>query len=301
MNPEELPATIRTVPCGEIDIAYESFGSPDDPPLVLIHGLATQMLGWPDGFCRALVDAGLHVVRFDNRDIGLSTHLDAAGTPDLSPVLAGRPMPGAPYLIADMAADTVALLDALGLDQAHVAGASMGGMIAQEIAIRHPERMLSLISIMSTPAPHVGAATPAATAALLTPPATTQRGAGERAVAVYRIVGSPGYPLDEAALVARAEESFRRANDPAGIARQFAAIHASGDRTAQLAEVEVPTLVLHGDGDPLIQVEGGIATARSVPGARLVTYPGMGHDFPEPLWTRIASDIAEHVGASGSS
>jgi pimeloyl-ACP methyl ester carboxylesterase len=294
-GPQPRRAKVQYAACGHVDLAYETFGSADNPTLALVMGLATQMLGWPDGFCEKLADAGLHVVRFDNRDIGLSTHLDDAPTPDLSPLFVGQPIIESPYLLADMAEDTVALLDAIGVERVHLAGASMGGMIAQEVALRHPDRLSSLISIMSTPAPQIGAATPEATAALFTPPATSAKEAGERAVAVYRIVGSPGYPLDEDALVARAEESFRRANDPAGVARQLAAIHASGDRTAALREVKVPTLVLHGEGDPLIQVSGGVATADAVPRARLITYPGMGHDLPQALWARIAGDIAEHV------
>lgn len=287
----------RVVPAGAVDLAYETFGSPEDPALVLVMGLATQMLGWPDDFCQQLADAGLHVVRFDNRDIGLSTHLDAAGVPDLSPLFVGQPVTGAPYTLADMAADTVALLDALGLGRVHLVGASMGGMIAQEVALRHPERLLTLTSIMSTPAPAIGAATPEAAAALFTPQPTTPEEASQRAISVYRVIGSTGWPLDEEALAARAAESFRRANDPAGVARQLAAIHASGDRTERLAALAVPTLVLHGEADPLVQLDGGIATAKAVPGARLVTWAGMGHDLPRALWPEIIREVVEHARA----
>lgn len=287
--------TIAHAACGEVELAYETFGSPTDPTVVLVMGLATQMLAWHDEFCGLIADQGFQVVRFDNRDIGLSTHLDAAGVPDLSPLFSGRPITDARYTLADMAGDTVGLLDALGIDRAHLVGASMGGMIAQETALRYPARLLSLTSIFSTPAPAIGAPTPAAMAALLSPPPTTEDAAGARSVEVYRVIGSPGYPLDEAGLDARGREAFRRANDPAGVARQLAAIHASGDRSERLAALAVPTLVLHGEDDPLVQLDGGIATAKAVPGARLVTYPGMGHDLPRALWPEIVGEIVSHA------
>ena len=291
--------TIQKASHGEIELAYETFGSPDDPTLVLVMGLATQMIGWHDDFCALLAESGFHVVRFDNRDIGLSTHLDEAGAPDLTPLFTGQPITDAPYTLADMADDTAGLVDALGVDRVHLVGASMGGMISQEFALRHPERLLTLTSIMSTPAPQIGPPTPAAAAALFTPPPTNEEEAGDRAVEVYRVIGSPGYPLDEDGLRARGTESFRRANDPAGVARQLAAIHASGDRSERLGEVAVPTLVLHGEDDPLVQLDGGVATAKAVPGARLVTYPGMGHDLPRALWEPIVDEIVRHaVGES---
>ncbi len=289
--------TIQHAHCGDVDLAYETFGSPDDPTVVLVMGLATQMIAWHDDFCALIADEGFQVVRFDNRDIGLSTHLHAAGAPDLSPLFTGKPITDAPYLLADMADDTVRLVDALGLDRVHVVGASMGGMIAQEIAIRHPARVLSLTSIMSTTGPAVGAPRSEAAAALFAPPPTTEEEAGARSVAVYSVIGSPGFPLDEAGLDARGREAFRRANDPAGVARQLAAIHVSGDRTERLREVAVPTLVLHGEDDPLVQIEGGRATAAAVPGARLVTYAGMGHDLPLALWPQIVKEIAAHARA----
>ncbi len=288
--------SVEHASCGGVELAYETFGAVGNPPLVLVMGLATQMLGWPDEFCEQLADGGFHVMRFDNRDIGLSTHLDEAGTPDLSPLFAGQPITSAPYSLADMADDTVRLLDALGLDRVHLVGASMGGMIAQEVALRHPERLLSLTSIMSTTAPDVGPPTPEAGAVLFSPPATTEDEAAERAIMVYRVIGSPGHPLDEVALSARAQESFRRANDPAGVARQLAAIHASGDRTERLRRLDVPTLVLHGEDDPLVQVDGGRATAAAVPEARLVTWPGMGHDLPRGMWPHIVGEITTHAG-----
>ena len=286
---------VQTMSAGEIELAYETFGDPANPPLVLVMGLATQMLGWPDEFCMRLADAGLYVVRFDNRDIGLSTHMHEAGQPDLSPYFEGKPVESA-YVLADMADDTAALLDGLGLDKVHIVGASMGGMIVQEVAMRHPQRLHTLTSIMSTPSPTIGAPTAEAGAILFSPPATSEDEAVERAIATYTVIGSPGFDLDIDALTERARESYRRAHDPAGVARQLAAIWASGDRTEGLREVDVPTLVIHGEGDPLVQIEGGRATAEAVPGARLVTYAGMGHDFPRELWPEIVDEITKHAG-----
>lgn len=282
------------VDAGRVTLAYETFGSPDDPPLVLVMGVATQMLAWPDGFCQRLADAGFHVIRFDNRDIGLSTHLDDAGVPDLMALLTGEGG-SAPYLLADMADDTAALFDALGLDRVHLVGLSMGGMIVQEVALRHGHRLASLTSIMSTPAATVGQPTPEAQAVLLAPSVTTAEQAADRAVATYRVVGSPGYPLDEEWLRETGAEAFRRSNDPAGVVRQLAAILVSPDRRPGLRSLTVPTLVIHGEDDPLVQIEGGRATADAVPGARLVTYPGMAHDLPEALWPAITGEIVDHA------
>jgi pimeloyl-ACP methyl ester carboxylesterase len=293
--------TPRLVDAGQVTLAYETFGSPEDPPLVLVMGVASQMLAWPDGFCELLADAGFHVIRFDNRDIGLSTHLRELGVPDLLSLLAGDGGPRtAPYLLSDMADDTAALFDALGLDRVHLVGLSMGGMIAQEVALRHGHRLASLASLMSTPSATVGEPTPEAQAALLAPSVTTAEEAAERAVATYRVVGSPGYPLDEQWLRATSEEAFRRSNDPAGVVRQIAAVLASPDRRPGLRSLAVPTLVIHGEDDPLIQVEGGRETAAAVPGSRLVVYPGMGHDLPESLWPAIIGEIVDHARASSA-
>ena len=287
--------TVRRAACGKVDLAYETFGSSRDPALVLVMGLGTQMIAWHDDFCNQVADEGFQVVRFDNRDVGLSTHLHDAGEPDLSSMFAGQPITDAPYALSDMADDTVRLFDALFLDRVHLVGASMGGMIAQEVALRHPERLLSLTSIFSTTSPQVGPPTPEALAALFTAPATTEEEAGDRTVAVYQVIGSPHYPLDEAGLHARGREAFRRSNDPAGVARQFAAIQVSGDRTERLRSVAVPTLVLHGEDDLLVQPDGGRATATAIPGARLVTYPGMGHDLPRALWPQVVGEIVKHT------
>lgn len=286
---------MQTTRVGEIELAHETFGSPEDTPLLLVMGLATQMIGWPDDFCRMLAERGLYVIRFDNRDIGLSTHLDHAGAPDVLAVMGGDHSRVA-YRLADMAEDTAGLLDALGLDDAHVVGASMGGMIAQTLAIRHPERVRSLTSIMSTTGdPAVGAPAEAALGALLAPPATDRESAVQRAVDTYRVIGSPGFEFDEHGLRERAGLSFDRAYDPAGVARQLAAILASPDRTADLARVAVPTLVVHGAQDALVNVSGGRATAAAIPGAELFVVEGMGHDLPRAVWPDLVDRITALV------
>ncbi len=286
---------MHTTRVGEIDLAYETFGSPRDTPLLLVMGLATQMIGWPDEFCRMLAERGLYVIRFDNRDVGLSTHLDDAGAPDVLAVMGGDHSRVA-YRLADMAEDTAGLLDALGLDSAHVAGASMGGMIAQTLAIRHPERVRSLTSIMSTTGdPAVGAPAEAALGVLLAPPATDRESAVQRAVDTYRVIGSPGFEFDEHGLRERAGLSFDRAYNPAGVARQLAAILAGPDRTADLARVAVPTLVVHGEQDALIDVSGGRATAAAIPGAELLVVDGMGHDLPRAVWPELVDRITALV------
>jgi pimeloyl-ACP methyl ester carboxylesterase len=280
---------------GGIELAYERFGDPADPPLLLVMGLATQMLAWPDEFCAGLADRGLSVVRFDNRDVGLSTHLRDAPPPNIPAALMGDTS-SASYTLSDMAADAVGLLDALELDSAHVVGASMGGMIAQTLAIEHPQRVRTLTSIMSTTGdPSVGGASQEALGVLLAPPARDRDEAIERTVATYRVIGSPGYEFDEAGLRERAGLSFDRAYDPAGVGRQLLAILASGDRTPRLRELRVPTLVIHGEEDPLVRVSGGRATAAAIPGSELVVFDGMGHDLPRALWPAIIERIVALV------
>ncbi|MGY1739967.1 MULTISPECIES: alpha/beta fold hydrolase [unclassified Blastococcus] len=282
---------VQRTSVGDVEIAYETFGSPGDTPLVLVMGLATQMLGWPDEFCRSLADRGLYVVRFDNRDIGLSTHLHDAGAPEVMALLSGSGT--APYSLADMADDTAGLLDALGLDSAHVVGASMGGMIAQSLAIRHPRRVRSLTSIMSTTGESgVGSPAEVALGVLLAPAARTRDEALQRAVDTYRVIGSPGFDFDEDALRERAGLSFDRAHDPAGVARQLAAILTTDDRTSHLGEIAVPTLVVHGAQDTLVDVSGGRATAAAIPGAELWVVEGMGHDLPRALWPELVDRIS---------
>ena len=284
---------VRIAAAGDVQLAYETFGDTGHPPLVLIMGLATQMLGWPDAFCTALADAGHYVIRFDNRDIGLSTHLDDAPAVDVAQLLSGDASSAA-YTLSDMARDTVGLLDALQIDSAHVVGASMGGAIAQSMAIEHPQRLRSLTSIMSTTGdPSVGQPTPEAMSVLLAPRPTDRQGAIDHVVANYRVIGSPGYTFDEAALRERTARSYDRANDPAGVLRQLAAVVASGDRTPRLGAVRLPTLVLHGREDPLATMSGGVATAEAIPDAELVLFDGMAHDLPLELW----SEIIEHISS----
>ena len=278
-----------------LDIAYERFGDQRLPPVLLLMGLGTQMLGWPDGFCSVLAGRGVHVIRFDNRDIGLSSHLTNAPTPDLQAVMMGDGS-SASYRLSDMAGDVIGLLEALGLDSAHLVGASMGGMIAQTLAIEHPRRVRSLTSIMSSTGERsVGQATPRALAALLSPPAGTREEAIERTVSILRVTGSRGFDLDEADLRRRTGLAFDRSHDPVGVARQLAAIGASGDLTAGLRSVSVPTLVMHGADDPLVNVSGARATAQAIAGAELVVYDGMGQNLPRELWADISRRIVELV------
>jgi pimeloyl-ACP methyl ester carboxylesterase len=286
---------IQRAQVGDLEIAYETFGDAGDPPVLLVMGLATQMIGWPDDFCRALADRGLHVIRFDNRDIGLSTHLHDAGAPNILAVFGGDTSSVA-YPLTDLADDTVKLLDVLGIDSAHLVGASMGGMIAQLVTIRNPERVRSLTSIMSTTGdPTVGAPAEAAMGVLLAPPATDRESAVQRAIDTYRVIGSPGFEFDESGLRDRAGLSFDRAYDPAGAARQLAAILTTHDRTADLANVSVPTLVIHGSHDTLVDVSGGRATAAAVPDCDLLVVDGMGHDLPRATWPEIVGRIGELI------
>lgn len=280
---------------GDVTIAYERLGPADGEPLLLVMGLGMQLLSWPDELCAMLVGRGFSVVRFDNRDAGRSTHFAHAGNPGLLRLLT-RPAAVAPYRLADMADDAAAVLDAVGWSTAHVAGASLGGMISQTLAIRHPGRVRTLTSIMSTPSPRIGRPRPGALAALGIPPAADRDAAGERMVRVFRAIGSPRYPLEEQWLRDVGRRAYDRGHDPAGARRQLAAIRASGDRRPGLAGVRVPTLVLHGDADPLVRVSGGRATAAAVPGARLVVYPGMGHDLPRALWPAMVGELCALTG-----
>jgi pimeloyl-ACP methyl ester carboxylesterase len=283
---------VPTVQAGDIRIAYETFGEPGQPPVLLIMGFASQMLSWPDEFCLALAERGQYVIRFDNRDVGLSTHLDAAPAPDVLAAFRGD-FSSASYRLADMAADAARMLDALGIGSAHAVGVSMGGMIAQTLAIGHPARVRSLTSIMSTTGdPAVGQPSQEALAALLAPPAINRAEAIERSLAAYRVIASPGFPLDEQRLRHTVERSYDRCYDPAGAARQLVAVIASGDRTAALRGVRVPALVIHGAQDPLINVSGGRATAAAIPGAELVVIEGMGHDLSPGLLLPLAERIS---------
>jgi pimeloyl-ACP methyl ester carboxylesterase len=267
---------------------YDVFGQSHDPAVLLIMGVGTQMIAWPESLCEGLAARGFYVIRYDNRDVGLSSKLDDQPPPAIEALMmavaAGVP-PQAPYTLSDMAKDAVGVLDALGIDKAHIVGASMGGMITQLVAIEHPQRTKSLVSIMSTTAePGLPQAQPHAIAALLTPPADASRDAAiQRTVELFTLIGSPGYPAAPGELAAMGAKSFDRGVNPAGFLRQMAAILATPPRTAGLSGVKVPAMVIHGIDDPLVPVECGRHTAQSIPGAEMVDVPGMGHDFTEAL------------------
>ncbi|MGH9101518.1 MAG: alpha/beta fold hydrolase [Acidimicrobiales bacterium] len=283
-----------------IELCYEEIGDPDAPVLLLVMGLGGQLTGWDEGLCRRLASRGFRVVRYDNRDVGLSTHLDEP-VPDLAAVVGGD-RSQLRYGLEDMADDAAALLDHLGAQRAHVVGMSMGGMIAQLVALRHAGRVASLCSIMSTTGdPSVGQPSAEAVGVLLRPAAPDRDAAMEAAVAGRRVTGSPGFELDEARVRARAAVAYDRSSDPGGSTRHLAAILCAADRTEALRRLGVPTLVVHGDSDPLIHCSGGVATAEAVPGARLVLVPGMGHDLPEPIWPMLVDAIAANAdrGRSG--
>lgn len=280
-----------------IDIAYERLGDPTNPPVLLVMGLGAQLVGWPDGLCAALVGHGFHVIRFDNRDAGQSTHFQ--GAPNFMAAMAGDTS-STIYNLSDMAADTVGLLDALGLPSVHLVGASMGGYIAQTIAVEHPTRVRSLTSIMSSTGDRtVGQPHPASAALFAGAPPTTRDQAIERALAGSRIIGSTGFALDPEGIAERAGRAFDRNFDPGAFVRQAVAVLASGDRTPGLRQLAIPTLVIHGTVDKLVDVSGGHATAAAIPGAELWIVEGMGHDLPKPLWPQLAAKIAETVKRAG--
>jgi pimeloyl-ACP methyl ester carboxylesterase len=277
-----------------ITLCYETFGDRGNPTALLIMGLGTQMLAWHEDFCQALVERGLHVVRFDNRDIGRSTHL--TGRPPSVPELLMRSRRAARYTLADMADDAAGLLRELDLAPAHVIGASMGGMIAQTLAIRHPDSVRSLVSIMSNTGSRRGGQPSLRVYPIFL--ARPPRGRDEfiaHMERLFRTIGSRGLPRDEEDLRAIAIASYERDHDPAGPGRQLAAIVASGDRTAQLRTITAPTLVIHGSADPLVAPSGGRATARAIPGAELMMVEGMGHDLPRAAWPRLIDAIATHA------
>ncbi len=282
-------------PANGIELSYQEMGDPDGEPLLLVMGLATQMIAWDETFCGMLAERGFRIVRFDNRDIGRSTKIESAGVPRRADLMLGR-RGGAPYLLRDMAADTTGLMDHLGIESAHLVGASMGGMIAQTVAIEHPERVRSLVSVMSnTGSRWTGMPSRRAMAVLLGRPPRGREAAIERAVKTFRVIGSPGFPFEEERVRQISGRSYDRGHSGAGVLRQLYAITASGDRTQALRGVRAPTTVIHGNRDPLVRPAGGRATARAIPGARLKMIDDMGHDLPRQLWSSFVEEIAANA------
>jgi len=281
-----------------VTLCYETYGDPSQETALLIMGLGTQMVAWQESFCRQLASRGLHVVRFDNRDIGHSTHLH--GSPPTIAQLLRRSRRAAHYTLADMAQDAAGLLSELELAPAHVIGASMGGMIAQALAARHPEKVRSLVSIMSS----TGNFWSGQPALRIYPIFLRRAPAGRDAFIahmerLFAAIGSPGLPRDLDDIRELAALSYDRDHDNQGPGRQLAAIIASGDRTAELRRIAAPTLVIHGSKDPLVALSGGRATARAIAGAKLMIVEGMGHDLPRAVWPRLIDAIAAHAAQAG--
>jgi pimeloyl-ACP methyl ester carboxylesterase len=282
-----------------IEIVYDTFGEPTMPAMLLVMGLGAQMIAWDEAFCSKLAAQGYWVIRFDNRDVGLSTRFDEAGIPNI-PALMQALMRGekieTPYLLRDMADDAVGLLDAIGVEKAHVVGVSMGGMIVQEMVIHHAERVRTMTSIMSTTGnPDLPPAKPEAMAILMEPAPTVRSDYIENSVRGSQILNGAEIPFDEDRARIHAGLAFDRGLSPAGTARQLAAILGSGSRKEALKSVTVPTLVIHGDADPLVPVEGGIDTADSISGAELLIIKGMGHDLTPTTWSQVLAAIASHA------
>lgn len=286
-----------TVHANGIEIAYETFGSPEDPALLLVMGLGTQMIAWPDQLCADLAGHGLFVIRFDNRDSGLSTHLDGTPPPSYLDVLVKRARP--PYTIEDMAEDAVGLLDGLGVRRAHVVGASMGGFIAQALALRHPSRVATLTLIMtSTGSRFVGNPKVRVFWSLLRRRVAADRASAlDAALEIAEIIGSKGYAFDQEQFGDYFHRAYDRAYDFDGYLRQLAAIGAQTNRGRQLGQLRMPALVIHGLHDPLVAVSGGLALARRLRHATFVGFSGMGHDLPRDLWPAIVSEIATLTAA----
>jgi pimeloyl-ACP methyl ester carboxylesterase len=286
-----------------IDLCYEMFGDPEAEPMMLIMGLGAQMIHWDDDFCRELAARGFRVIRFDNRDIGQSNQLSGGGRLTALEMFKLRFLKipvAAPYKLSDMAQDTIGLMDALNITSAHIVGASMGGMIAQEIAISFPERVRSLTSIMSTTGnPKIPPPSREAMAVLMAPPVKTRGEYIARYAQTWNVLRAGSFPEDEALDRGRAERTFERGLNPAGAGRQLRAILASGSRKERLGSVKAPTLVIHGTVDPLVRPEGGKDTAASIPGAKLLMVERMGHALPVTIWPQVIDAIDQHAHAAG--
>jgi pimeloyl-ACP methyl ester carboxylesterase len=294
--PHSDPTRVRV---NSIELVYDTFGEPSAPPLLLIAGLGGQMIAWDEDFCIQLAAQGYWVIRFDNRDVGLSTKLDEAGVPDILALMQAQAQGEAiqaPYTLRDMSDDAVGLLDALAVVSAHVVGISMGGMIAQEMTIHHPERVRTLTSIMSsTGNPELPPPKPEALSVLVAPFPTDREDYLEYYIQTWRVLSGPGFPVDEDCIKELAGRFFDRGLSLAGTDRQLAAILASGSRKEALRSVTVPTLVIHGDADPLVPVECGIDTANSIPGAELLIIESMGHDLPLAVALRVIEALVRHA------
>ena len=274
-----------------IQICYDAFGNPNNPALLMVAGLGMQLIGWDEALCTMLAERGYWVIRYDNRDAGKSTKFDEAGVPNVMAAMQGQSV-SAPYLLSDMAADAIGLLDALDIQQAHVLGASLGGMIAQTIAINHPERVLSLVSIMSTTGDMaVSMPKPEGFALLTAPPAKNLEQYIQDDLNWVKVANGSAYPVDEDVIRQRAQATWERGTYPPGTARQLTAVIISGSRQEALKTLTLPTLVIHGKEDPIIPVEGGIATAEAIPNAKLMLIDGLGHAMPPELWPEIVDAI----------
>lgn len=281
-------------------IHYDDQGNPDDPVMLLIMGFGAQMILWPQEFIDAIIQRGFRVIRYDNRDVGLSEKLEGVKAPGLLKLTIYNKLgltPKVPYSLADMAADGIGLLDALGIKQAHIVGASMGGMIAQHLAATYPDRVLSFTQVFSTTGnPKLPPARKEAIRALISRPSSeTEDALVEHGVMIARTIGSPAYPAPEDRLRERARMSIRRSYYPQGATRHLSAIASDGDRRAMLRGITVPTLVLHGEADPLVPCEGGRDTAECIPSATIKTVPGWGHDLPLELLDDLSDTIADHA------
>jgi pimeloyl-ACP methyl ester carboxylesterase len=282
---------------GDIELAYDDLGPRDGRPLVLIMGIGAQRLLWDDAMCDAFVARGFRVIRFDSRDVGESTYVDApvpSPGKTLARRLVGLPI-HAPYTLSDMARDVVGLLDATGIARAHVMGASLGGMVAQHLAIEHGNRLRSMTSVMSTPGARRYLPEPRALRALFAPAPRSAEQAGEHAATLFQTIGSPAWPSDGERLRRLGAEAYRRGTNPRGFLRQFAAVLASGDRAPRLGDVRVPSLIIHGSRDPMFPLSAGRAQAALIPGATWLPIAGMGHDLPAGLWPTIVAAVAKHA------